>query len=191
MLQKLTGSILYSLLVAWGVVTVVFFLFNVLPGDPARMMLGQRSDLATLELIREEMGFNESKGKQYLRYLNDLSPLSIHSKNEDSFFYFDHQKYSSATTLISIKRRIVIVLKVPYLGKSFQSNRNVNDMIRSALPNSLILAFTSILFAFIIGNILVIFAAIKKGSWFDNLSIFFSTTGMALPSFFAAIIIGH
>ncbi len=190
MLQKLSRSILYSLLVAWGVVTVVFFLFNVLPGDPARMMLGQRSDLATLELIREEMGFNESKGKQYLRYLNDLSPLSLHSKNKDSFFYFDIKKYNRAITLLTIKKEVLISLKIPYLGKSFQSNRNVSEMIRSALPNSLILAFTSILFAFIIGNILGIFAAIKKGSWFDNISIFLSTTGMALPSFFAAIIIG-
>ncbi|MCK4921780.1 MAG: hypothetical protein KAS71_12095, partial [Bacteroidales bacterium] len=118
MLQKLSRSILYSLLVAWGVVTVVFFLFNVLPGDPARMMLGQRSDLATLELIREEMGFNESKGKQYLRYLNDLSPLSLHSKNKDSFFYFDIKKYNRAITLLTIKKEVLISLKIPYLGKS-------------------------------------------------------------------------
>lgn len=190
MVRKLAGSILYSILVAWGVVTVVFFLFNILPGDPARMMLGQRSDMATLELIREEMGFNESKTKQYFRYLNDLSPISAYSQNKDSFFYFDKQKYSASKTLLRIKDKGIIVLKVPYLGKSFQTNRNVNEMIGSALPNSLILAFSSILFAFIVGNFLGIFAALKKGSWFDNISIFLSTTGMALPSFFAAIIIG-
>jgi len=191
MLQKILGSILYSLLVAWGVVTVVFFLFNVLPGDPARMMLGQRADLATLESIREEMGFNESLGKQYLRHLNDLSPISVHNEiNTKSIFYFDHSKYNRATRIMHFRNGNIIVLKAPYLGKSMQSNRNVSDMIRTALPNSLILAFTAILIAFIIGNFLGIFAAIKKNSWFDSLSIFFSTMGMALPSFFAAILIG-
>ena len=37
----------------WGVVTVVFLLFNILPGDPARMMLDQREDTEQLNNIND------------------------------------------------------------------------------------------------------------------------------------------
>ena len=49
----------YGLLVLWGVVTLVFFLFNILPGDPARMMLGQREDSNQLAVIKQESSFNQ------------------------------------------------------------------------------------------------------------------------------------
>ena len=73
----LIKKILYGILVAWGVITIVFFLFNILPGDPARMMVGQRADLSTLESIRKELGLDRPVPQQYLKYLNDLSFLSI------------------------------------------------------------------------------------------------------------------
>jgi len=83
-----------------------------------------------------------------------------------------------------------LFFKQPYLGRSFQNNRGVGEMISEALPNSLILAFVAILIAFFIGNLAGVFAALKKDKWFDRLCIFISTLGMSLPSFFAAILIG-
>ena len=65
--------------VLWGVVTLVFFLFNIVPGDPVRMMLGQRADETDVQAIREELGLNQSVFKQYTDYLNDLSPLSFYN----------------------------------------------------------------------------------------------------------------
>ena len=47
MFRYIVKKILYGLLLMLGVVTLVFFLFTVLPSDPARMMMGQRSDLQT------------------------------------------------------------------------------------------------------------------------------------------------
>lgn len=44
MLRYIGKRLMYGFLVILGVVTLVFFLFNILPGDPARMMLGQRAD---------------------------------------------------------------------------------------------------------------------------------------------------
>jgi ABC-type dipeptide/oligopeptide/nickel transport system permease component len=38
-----------------GVITVIFFLFNVLPGDPARMMLDQNENSEQLALIKRSM----------------------------------------------------------------------------------------------------------------------------------------
>ena len=70
-------------------VTVIFLLFNVLPDDPARMMLDQREDSTQLENIRKKYGFDKPITAQYVYYLNDLSPISIHSKNEDDFTFCD------------------------------------------------------------------------------------------------------
>ena len=79
--------LLYGLLVLLGVVTLVFFLFNILPGDPARMMLGQRADQESIDIINRDLGRDKPVALQYLNYLNDLVPVSVHN-NSDSTSYF-------------------------------------------------------------------------------------------------------
>jgi len=188
--MRLTGRITYGLLVILGVITVIFFLFNVLPGDPAQMMLGQRADLKNVEIIRKELGLDKPLYLQYLRYVNDLSPVSVHNKlNESSFFFLNEENYGKTNILLRFKSGWICVLKFPYMGRSFQSQRTTGAMIREALPNSLILAFCSILLAFVAGNFLGIIAAVRKDSWYDRSILILSTFGMALPSFFAAILI--
>ena len=78
-------KVTYGILVLWGVLTLVFFLFNVLPGDPARMMLDQREDSNQLAIIKQKYGFDRSVAEQYFLYLNDVSPLSLHDMDENSF----------------------------------------------------------------------------------------------------------
>ncbi|MFP4025512.1 MAG: ABC transporter permease [Thiohalospira sp.] len=191
MLNFLIKRFIYALLILWGVVTVIFFLFNILPGDPAQMMLGQRSDISTVESIRKELGLDRSAGMQYLKYINDLSPLSVHqSKNKESYFYLDPEKYLSFKKVITIKEKYVLVLKKPYLRRSYQSKKQVSEIIGETLPNTFILALVSIAFATLLGIFLGIFAALKKDSLYDRLSLFFSAFGMSLPSFFAAILVG-
>ncbi|HPF94290.1 MAG TPA: hypothetical protein PLV65_10135, partial [Tenuifilaceae bacterium] len=70
MLNYLIKRFLYSILVIWGVVTLVFTLFNLIPGDPARMVMGQRTDEASLNAIRRDLGLDRSTAAQYLKYLN-------------------------------------------------------------------------------------------------------------------------
>ena len=76
MIQFILNKISYGILTLFGVVTVIFLLFNVLPGDPARMMLDQREDSEQLENIRKKYGFDQSITRQYFYYLNDVSPVS-------------------------------------------------------------------------------------------------------------------
>jgi len=181
---------LYALLILWGVITVIFFLFNILPGDPAKMMLGQRSDISTIESIRKELGLDKSKGAQYFKYLNDLSPLSLHNeRNSESYIYLDNEKYQYVK-LFNISKKRTLVLKYPYLRRSYQSKKQVSQIIRETLPNTFILAIVAIIFATFAGIFLGVIAAIKKDSLFDRLSLLFSAFGMSLPSFFAAILIG-
>src|SRR6476469_10290180 len=72
---------LYGLLVLVGVVVLVFVLFQGF-GDPARLVMGQTGDAATQANIRKELYLDQPKWKQFVYYLNDVSPISIHSAEE-------------------------------------------------------------------------------------------------------------
>jgi len=188
-IKKTLNQIGYSILVLFGVVSLVFFLFIILPGDPAQMMVGQRSDAETLQNIRAEYGFNEPVWKQYLLYLNDLSPISYLDDSKKGFAP-NSDRYSSFLTLLPLGSKHAIILKWPFLRNSYQSKQPVNNIIKGALPQTLILALISIALASIVGIVLGSIAAYFKGSIFDKSIISFSALGMSLPSFFAAILIG-
>ena len=177
-------KLLYGLAVLWGVATLVFFLFNILPGDPAQMMLGQRADKESVDAIREELGLNQSLGKQYVDYLNDLVPISFYdvSEGEEKL-----EKIGSYARLATIGTTAV-VLKAPYLRMSYQSKRKVSNILGEAFPNTLLLAFVSISIAFILGLAIGILTAILNTNFLNKLTLFITTIGMSLPSFFAAIL---
>ena len=181
--------LLYGLLVILGVVVVVFFLFNVLPGDPARMMLGQRADAESVEMINKDLGRDRPLMVQFAGYLNDLLPLSLHNNNdEQSYFYLDDSKYMPYASLVKMGGT-TLVLKAPYLRRSYQSKRKVSEILASSFPQTAILAVTAMAFALALGIVLGIVSALHNGSWVDRLILFLSTLGMSLPSFFAAILI--
>lgn len=177
----------YGILVLFGVISVVFLLFNVLPGDPARMMLGQRADMASVEAINHDLGLDQPMAKQYLGFLNDLSPISVHNhSNADSYWFLDEDKYSYVK-LFSIAEQTYIIKK-PYLRRSYQSKRKVSEILAEAFPNTMLLATVSIIFATILGVLIGIIVAVKKNKFFEKLALVFSVLGMSIPSFFAAIL---
>ncbi len=172
-----------------GVVTLVFFLFNILPGDPARMMLGQRADQESVDLINKDLGRDKPMPLQYLNYLNDLAPISFHNNADtNAYFYLSADKYAPYTQLLKIGSTS-IVLKYPYLRRSYQSKRPVSAIIAEAFPKTALLAIVAMTFALVVGIIIGIFSALYKDTLFDRSALFFSVLGMSLPSFFAAIII--
>jgi len=188
MLRFILKRLLYGLLVLLGVILIIFFLFNVLPGDPARMMLGQRADLSSVEAINKDLGLDRSLPVQFLGYLNDLSPVSVHNRTDSSnYWFFNKQKYSSANVLFPLGKH-VIVLKKPYLRRSYQSKRDVTDILSEALVNTLLLAVVAMVFAVFFGIAIGILCALKKNSVTDRIALVFSVLGMSVPSFFAAIL---
>lgn len=184
-LRYFIRKILYGLFVLWGVVSLVFLLFNVLPGDPARLTLGQRSDLASLENVRKELNLDKPVFTRYLLYLNDLSPLGIYGSDTTS--HLKYQPYLS----IPIGETKEIAIKNPYLGRSYQSKRLVWDVLADALPGTIILALTAIIFATIFGISLGVLAALKKNTWLDTSAILASVAGISAPSFFAGLLIAY
>jgi peptide/nickel transport system permease protein len=174
----------YSLLVLAGVVTVVFFLFNVLPGDPARITMGQRSDKSSIENARKEMNLDKPLLTRYVLFLNDLSPIGWHGRDSTT-----KEKYGYVP-LIPVAEKC-IALKLPYMGRSYYTKRNVSDVLGEALPGTIILALSAMLIATILGILLGILAALKKDTWVDTSAIAASVAGISMPSFFAGLVIAY
>lgn len=176
----------YAWLTLFGVVTVIFLLFTILPGDPARMMLGQNETAEQVAIVKKKYGFDQPVSVQYVRYLNDLSPISFHSQNSDAYTYLSG-KYN-AVKLFSLGNTTV-ALKTPYLRESFQKNgKEVSEVIAETLPNTFVLAVSAIIIAMIIGIILGIVSVIFKDGFVDKGIQLVSTLGMSVPSFFSAIL---
>lgn len=187
MVKYVLNKIGYTLLTLIGVVTIIFILFSILPGDPARMMLGQNESEAQVNAIKKKYGFDKPLLTQYTYYLNDLSPVSFHSTKEDDYTYLSENKYS-AFKLMGIGNTNV-VLKFPYLRESFQKQgKKVSTVIAETLPNTFILAVTAIGIALFLGVLLGVISALKKGTWLDSAIQVISTLGMSVPSFFSAIL---
>ena len=177
-------NIFFTLL---GVITVIFFLFQVLPGDPARMMMGQNEDEEQRNIINSKYGFDKPVLHQYFFYLNDISPISIHSRDKSDINFLSSDKY----TYINILKgdNFALVLKFPYFRESYQRRgEKVSSILANTFPNTAILALSSIVFATIFGLLLGIYCALFKDSVADNMIQFFSTIGISVPSFLSAII---
>jgi len=173
----------YSLGVLLGVVTVVFFLFNVLPGDPARLTMGQRSDLQSLENVRRELNLDKPVMVRYLLFLHDLSPIGVHSKAEQEKYHY--------LPLIKVSTEKVLAIKYPYLGRSYRTKREVATVLGDALPGTMILALAAMSLATVLGISLGVIAALKKDTWMDAGAIAASVAGISMPSFFAGLLIAY
>jgi len=103
--------------------------------------------------------------------------------------YSTPEKYSSFVKLFPISGTKTVVLKYPYLRRSYITKRKVSDIIKETLPETTVLAVSAMVFATIFGVFLGLFSAIKKNTWFDKSSLVFAIFGMALPSFFIGLII--
>jgi peptide/nickel transport system permease protein len=72
MFNHIVRRLLYSIPVVWGVITVVFILMAVVPGDPARLMMGQRGDPETLARIRHDLGLDLPLSQQYVKFVGEV-----------------------------------------------------------------------------------------------------------------------
>jgi peptide/nickel transport system permease protein len=181
MISQISRRIFYGSLVMVGVVVIVFFLFQGF-GDPARLMLGQRADAGTINNIRRDLYLDQPKWKQFVYYLNDVSPVSI---------YDLHEIQEKNIHYIGVGGNTKLVLKFPYLRRSYQTRRQVWSMLMEALPGTIILAFLAMFIATLFGMSLGILAAVKKDSWMDTTAIFTSVLGISAPSFFMSIVIAY
>jgi peptide/nickel transport system permease protein len=182
MLNYIFSRLIYGFIVLLGATIVVFFIFNVLPGDPVALIAGQRTDVSTRENIRKELGLDQPKMVQLGLYLNDLSPVSIHEageKNEKKYEY---------SHLFHVGKNVV-VFKAPYLRRSFQNNKKVSEIILENLEGTFWLAFVAMVFATFFGIIFGVLASLKQNSLLDHSMISLSVVGISAPPFVMAAVI--
>ena len=182
MINYIIKRLMYGFVVILGVAISVFLIFNALPGDPVALMAGQRTDVATRENIQKELGLDKPLSVQLTHYLNDISPVSIHWRNEENKSKYEY------TELFNIQRKVV-VLKYPYLRRSYQTNKRVSEIVVESIPGTFWLAFAAMIFATIFGIAFGAIAALKQNTWIDHTLVTSSVFGISSPSFVSAIII--
>jgi len=150
------------------------------------MMLGQRADQDAIDEINRELGLDKSILYQYALYLNDLSPVSYHSNNVLDGSFYEESKYGGSTFIQADDFSLVV--KAPYLRKSYQSKKDVSSILFESLPETAVLALASIVIASVLGILLGVLSALYQDQWIDKTLLLLATSGMALPSFFVGII---
>jgi len=181
MLRFIIRRAVYGVLVLAGVVVLVFVLFQGF-GDPARLVMGQTGDAATQANIRRDLNLDQPKWKQFVLYLNDVSPLAIHSRDEIK---------TKGLKGIFIGGKTTLAIKLPYLRRSYQTKKPVGTILMEALPGTLMLALAAMFIAICLGIPLGVTAAVRQNSWMDTTAIFSSIVGISAPSFFMGIIIAY
>jgi peptide/nickel transport system permease protein len=146
------------------------------------MIAGKHTDERTMNAIRKDLGLDLPLHEQLGLYLNDLSPISIHKDTPENQ---EKYEYSSLFTIGSI----AFVAKKPYLRRSFQTRKRVDETILDKLEGTFWLAITAITFATIFGIIFGMIAALNFNKFWDHALITTSILGISAPSFVSAILI--
>jgi ABC-type dipeptide/oligopeptide/nickel transport system permease component len=149
------------LLVVWTVVSLVTLLIEIVPGDPATAILGEN---ATPEQIAN---FNQKHGL-------DKPAFFFSIKSEKGFEW-----HGSENRYLDYWKGVL----TGDLGKSFRTDRPVQDMILERYPNTIKLALAAMFIAILIAVPLGVLAGTNKGTLIDNFSSFFALLGISLPSF--------
>ena len=160
MLRSLTSRLLYTLPVLWLVVSVVFLLIHLVPGDPIQAMLGEGAAASDLQAARHAYGLDLPLGTQYLRYWNGVlhGNLGQSIRFSDSVSHIVAVRYPFTLQLTLASLLVAIALSIPAGIRSAQ-RRNRWDDRALGFVSLLGLSFPN----FALGPILILFFAVKLG----------------------------
>jgi peptide/nickel transport system permease protein len=143
--------ILLSIPILLAVLTIVFLLARVAPGDPARAILGDYASKEAVEALRERMGLNKPLWQQYFEFLVGLARGD--------------------------------------LGKSMINGFSVAKQVAYALPYTIELTLSGIVFGAALGVPLGIYTALRRNRLADYLGRIFSLAGLSFPTFYLGILL--
>ena len=160
MIRYLTQRLLYMIPVVWLVVSMVFLLIHIVPGDPIQQMLGDGAAASDLATARHAYGLDIPLGQQYWRYWKgilhgDLGKSIRYGQNVGSLVA---QRYPYTLQLTLAALLIAILLALPAGVRSAQRRNRWDDRTLSVV--SLFgLSFPN----FALGPILILIFAIWLG----------------------------
>src|SRR5438270_3619944 len=160
MIRLLGSRLLYTIPVLWLVVSVVFLLIHLVPGDPIQAMLGEGAANADLEAARHAYGLDQPIGRQYLQYWNGVLHgrlgQSIRLNQDVGRVIRERYPYTLRLTLAGLV--IALLLSIPAGVRSAQRRNRWDDRLLSVV-SLLGLSFPN----FALGPILILFFAIRLG----------------------------
>ena len=149
------------LLVIWTVVTLVTFLMEIVPGDPATVILGETATQEQIENFRQKHGLDR--------------PAFFFSYSKENGFVWNGNDNRYAEYWVGLLHGD--------LGNSFRTDRPVRDMIFERYPATIKLAVAAMLVAIGIALPLGVLAGSRKNSLIDNFASVFALLGISLPTF--------
>lgn len=160
MIRLLAWRLVYTLPVLWLVVTAVFLLIHLVPGDPIQAMLGEEAASADVQAVRHAYGLDQSIGRQYLQYWNGVLHgrlgQSIRLNQDVGRVIWQRYPYTLRLTIAAMV--VALLLSVPAGVRSAQRRDRWDDRLLS-IVSLFGLSFPN----FALGPILILFFAIKLG----------------------------
>jgi len=160
MLRYLSLRVLYTLPVVWLVVSLVFLLIHLVPGDPIVQMLGEGAPAADIQAARHAYGLDVPLGQQYFHYWKGVlrGDLGLSVRFNQSVSSLIAQRYPYTVQLTVAALIVAILLSIPAGVRSAQRRNRWDDRTLSVV--SLFgLSFPS----FALGPILILLFSIKLG----------------------------
>lgn len=141
------------------VLTLTFFIVNLAPGSP---FSDERQMSPEVESnLNAKYGLDQPKWKQYFRFMARLSGFT-YDRNSDEYLWHPYPDFGDSTKY---------------------KDRRVNDIIKEALPVSVILGAVAYSIALFFGITAGILSAIKQNSWLDYITTTGTMMGVSVPSF--------
>jgi peptide/nickel transport system permease protein len=144
MLNYLGARLFTALIVVFGVMTIVFMLIHIVPGDPVEVMLGESAQAADREALRETLGLNLPLSTQWVNYINGLIHLdlgtSLHTKRPVIDVLAERIPATSLLAGTSILIALMIALPLGMLaavrkGSIWDRTAMTFSMLGVAIPN--------------------------------------------------------
>jgi peptide/nickel transport system permease protein len=160
MLRYISTRLLYTIPVIWLVVSVVFMLIHLVPGDPIQQMLGEGASAADLQVARHAYGLDVPIGQQYVNYWKGVlhGDLGRSLRFDQPVSKLVLQRYPQTLQLTVASMIVALLISIPAGVRSARRRNRWDDRLLSFV-SLLGLSFPN----FALGPILILFFAIYLG----------------------------
>ncbi|MER8046973.1 ABC transporter permease [Streptomyces sp. NPDC094032] len=161
LLKRLAGAALVLLVLS----VLVYGLFYLLPGDPARLACGERCNPQQIAQVREQLGLNDGVLTQYLHFLQGV---------------FTGRDYSAGTS--------VTHCDAPCLGLSYQNDQQVTELLLERLPATASLALGAMVIWLLVGVGTGVLSALRRGGLTERTLTVLTLAGTGTPVFILGLL---
>lgn len=165
LIRRLAQGTIIVLIVSFAIFTAL----RMVPGDPARLILGPMASDAVVEKMAREMGLRDPIPVQYVHWVGQVLRGNLG---------ISYMRASSGSQVAGSHGVDALVDKAPVL-----------DLLLQTVPMTVQLAALALVFAFLISVPVGVFAGLNAGGWFDRFALYLGSTFVSIPNFWLAIVL--